>query len=979
MLISITAFSQVEIVENFDGGIPSNWTSGGYSPNNLVGCGGTGLGVFANISSGSSKTLTTPNYTAISNGTNLTASFDYNIFTFGTLEAPPAGWGTIELEYSTDNGANWTNITTITDADYTYGGATNNCSNSGSISAGVIADGSDFQARLVATNASVGGIIFSFDNISIVQVSNTPPNCDATLISPANGSNTANPTVNLTWQAATSFPTGYKVSVGTMPGGTDIVNAATTTDTSYPLSGLNYATQYFVNIIPFNSNGDASTGCTEESFTTRVEPITGASCDTAFDVTFSGGLYATSSNTDLYEDVYDSSPCSNYYLSGKDVFYKITPTADISINIDLVNISGGGASIHVVEGCIDAATECLGYVSNGSSSTTNLNLSEIVLTAGNTYYVVLSSNSNSRVYTYNLLITQNSCVRPAMTLTPAPDCGNGQFYVDANITYLGSATSLTLTDGVNTISNITSTGIVNIGPYASGATANLTLINEQDGACDYADSTYYFCPPTNDECSNPMPLTVNTDGSCTVVTSATNAGATQSADASACTAANRNDVWFSFVATNETLILEYLNVTDAIDPGASIMATELLEGTCGSLNSLGCSVSLSNYVTLSGLTVNNTYYIRNFTNNANVNYAQSFDVCLKTPPAPPANDDCANATTLTVSTDNTCNNQISGSTLGATASMDDACGGTYNDVWYVLNPTVSGSYNFHLVKNGTTNTYYSVYSGSCGALSPLGGSCTSYADRVYGLDSSETYYVAVRSSQNGPGIDFDLCVYQLLDAAANNDCSSATVLLESSDSNGNNATPETFLTGAYTSPQDCSTSAGVWYSFTPTYTGMYHFEFTRSSGSNAYYAVFNTDNCADATTAGYVPGFSSCNNSSSKTGNLVAGNTYLISVHASNTASGFTMFAYPDPSLGIVANDFETFKYYPNPVANNLTIEAGKVISKISVYNLVGQEVKRLTPNNLSTTINMNELENGVYFVNVTINNSQKTIKVIKN
>ncbi|MBP93308.1 MAG: hypothetical protein CMC55_04225, partial [Flavobacteriaceae bacterium] len=90
------------------------------------------------------------------------------------------------------------------------------------------------------------------------------------------------------------------------------------------------------------------------------------------------------------------------------------------------------------------------------------------------------------------------------------------------------------------------------------------------------------------------------------------------------------------------------------------------------------------------------------------------------------------------------------------------------------------------------------------------------------------------------------------------------------------------------------------------------------------------------------------------------------------------LFAYPDPSLSVDTNTFETFKYYPNPVVNTLTIESGNTISNVRIYNIVGQQVQVTAPNNLKTTVNMNALEDGVYFVTVTINNAQKTFKVIK-
>lgn len=988
MLLSVTAFSQIEIVENFDttanNQVPASWTGSSMAATSSFACGGSGKSIFTLAPAGGTASLTTPNYTAISNGTDLTVSFSYNIFEQVSQFPPPSytapatDWGSLVLEYSTNGGSTWTTVTTIDDSNYTFGD-TNTCQATANIDAGAITTGADFQARFVVNVVNVSGfrLVAILDNVSFKQVATTIPNCDATLLNPLNGSTTADTDLTLTWQAATGLATGYTVSVGTTSGGTEIVNSATTSSTSYSLAGLGltYETQYFVTIVPFNGIGIA-TGCTEESFTTRVAPIAGATCSSPL-VISALPYFVSADDTANYEDNYDSSPCNNTYLSGPDVFYQITPTTDISINIELQNIVGNGASIHVVEGCIDAATECIAYV--GSFSGTSRSLTDVVLTAGNTYNIVLSSSSNTRTYTYSLIITQNSCINPTFELAPAGDCGNGQFSVNVDVTYLGSAASLTLSDNFgNSNTNVTTTGVVNMGPYTSGSTVNFTLTNNQDGACSYADSTYFYCPPSNDDCGDSIALTINTDDTCTIFTSATNAGATQSVtDPTACSAANNtNDVWFSFVASNSTIILEYLNITEAIGGGGTIQATELLEGNCGSFTSLACYNT--NYVTLTNLTVGNTYYIRNNTR-LNGEYAQNYDICLKEPPAPPANDACLNATALTVSTDGACNNQVSGTTIGATLSANNSCDTDgYADVWYVFNPAVTGIYEFSYERiNTNPSSSYVIYEGSCGSLIQKSTSCSSTSNQIFTLNSGISYYIMIRSSLSGSGVDFNLCVSQLPDAVANNDCSTPAVLLESTDFNGNNTITGN-MDNSYNSPESCgsSTYEAIWYSFTATYTGVYNFDFTRGTGS-AYYTVFNTDNCADTLSDGYITGFSSCYNSGDKTGEVVAGNTYLISVHASSAAT-FSLFVYPDPNLSIEQQDFEAFKYYPNPVENTLTIEAGTPISNINVYNMLGQQVQAIAPNNLKSTIDMNDLNDGVYFVTVTINNSQKTFKVIK-
>ncbi|SDR87564.1 T9SS type A sorting domain-containing protein [Winogradskyella sediminis] len=992
MLFSITAFSQIEIVDDFDNesnnSVPSNWTGDMEAGISFV-CDGTGLTAWTFLPAGQSASLVSQNYSAISNGTALTASFSYNIFERTSQfpgaqsTAPAADWGSLVLEYSTDGGTNWTAISTIDSSNYTFVDATT-CQNV-NVSVGSIADGSDFQVRFATNIVNVTGFrtVVLIDNVSITQVADTVPNCDAMLTSPLNGVTDVDTDLSLTWQPATGLATGYKVSVGTTSGGTDIVDAAITTETSYALSGLNYVTEYFVTIVPFNDEGDA-TGCTEESFTTRAEPIAGATCSSPIEVA-SYPFIDVTSNTANFENNIDDNPCSSSYMNGNDVFYEITPTTDVSVNIEVNGITpatSNRAGLMVFKDCPDSATECL--ASDTSFSGDSRSLLDVVLLAGNTYFVVLSTSNASNTFEYILSITQNSCINPTInSVTAISDCDNGQFTVDVDVSYLGSATSLTLSDDDTTsadITNITATGVYTAGPYASGTLVNFTLTNDDDSACLYADSAYFYCPPTNDECGSPISLTVNTDDTCTIFTSASNAGATQSSadpDVCASTTNNTNDVWFSFVAASETTILEYLNIETApgFNTGGTIQATELLEGTCGELTSLSCYTT--NYVTFTGLTIGNTYYIRNNTRLSG-EYAQNYDICLRNAPAPPANDECANAAVLTTSTDETCNNAVTGTTVGATLSSNNSCNTEgYGDVWYVFNPTATAYYEFVLTRGETSpSTYYSIYEGACGSFTEITTSCNSNSEQVALLDSTSTYYIMVQSSQVGEGITFDLCVTELPPAQVNSDCSAAISFNESPDATGANRISGN-LDNAYYSPEGAcsSTYATIWYEFTPSLTGTYNFELIRTSGS-AYYTVYDSNVCS--TDLGYLGGdINSCFESGTDSGPVEAGTTYLVSIQASSAAE-FEFFAYPDPALSLASNEMDSFKYYPNPVKNELTVEAKSAISHVSVHNIVGQKVKEFTPNSVMTLINMNELNTGVYFVTVMINNSKNTIRVIK-
>ena len=70
MLIGITAFSQVEIVENFDttpnNQVPAGWTyTNNFRASTNFACGGSGSSANVGLTAGNTGTLTTPNYTTI--------------------------------------------------------------------------------------------------------------------------------------------------------------------------------------------------------------------------------------------------------------------------------------------------------------------------------------------------------------------------------------------------------------------------------------------------------------------------------------------------------------------------------------------------------------------------------------------------------------------------------------------------------------------------------------------------------------------------------------------------------------------------------------------------------------------------------------------------------------------------------------------------------------------------------------------------
>ncbi|WP_341216567.1 BspA family leucine-rich repeat surface protein [uncultured Wocania sp.] len=165
------------------------------------------------------------------------------------------------------------------------------------------------------------------------------PSC-TTLSSPLAGSSNTPIETDLTWNLA-SNATGYKLTLGTNSGGTDILDAFDVGNVSnYNLSAdLPENTTIYVSIVPYNSDGDA-VACSEEVFTTELL-ITSPSCTTLT------SPFAGSSNTPIETDL-------TWNLASNATGYKLTlgtnsGGTDILDAFDVGNVSNYNLSADLPE------------------------------------------------------------------------------------------------------------------------------------------------------------------------------------------------------------------------------------------------------------------------------------------------------------------------------------------------------------------------------------------------------------------------------------------------------------------------------------------------------------------------------------------------------------------------------------------------------------------------------------------------------
>ena len=99
------------------------------------------------------------------------------------------------------------------------------------------------------------------------------------------------------------------------------------------------------------------------------------------------------------------------------------------------------------------------------------------------------------------------------------------------------------------------------------------------------------------------------------------------------------------------------------------------------------------------------------------------------------------------------------------------------------------------------------------------------------------------------------------------------------------------------------------------------------------------------------------------------------------TTNSSTMVAIACPrtlSVDDLYKTANTIKAYPNPVKDVLNITSFQAMDKVSVFNLLGQEVLKKSLHANEGTLDFSELPSGTYLVKVTADNEVKTLKVIK-
>ena len=506
------------------------------------------------------------------------------------------------------------------------------------------------------------------------------------------------------------------------------------------------------------------------------------------------------------DDFTTSDGCSSSYLGGEDFVIEYTPNSTECIEISLTN-TDTYTGVFLTDECPNSGTAtCIGSNTNSSGNPT---LGGMNVTAGQTYYITVSTFPSPDCTPFDIEVT--ACPPP-----PSNDECSGAIGVPVNADdNCGSITSGTLVNATQSAQTNDCFGTANDDVwYSFTATSTVhyvDLLNVSGSPTDLYHSVYnnncgslgsalecsdpngstvsgltignsYFIriyswssstgastsfdlcvgtpppPPSNDECSGAISVTVNPDYLCGSSVSGTISSATPSAQSNTCGGTANNDVWYSFTATNSTHTIDLSNISGS----TTDLYHSVYINNCGALGApLLCSDPNSSNVT--GLTPGNTYFIRIYSWSSTTGSTANFDLCIGTPPPPPSNDDCSGAISVAVNVDGTCSIVESGSVGSATSSSQtNDCFGTANDdVWYsFIAEGTSQNINLLNISGSTTEMYFSVYEGTCGSPGAALLCSDANYNTVTGLTIGNQYFIRVYtwSSSSGATSSFDLCI-----------------------------------------------------------------------------------------------------------------------------------------------------------------------------------------------------------------------------
>ena len=349
--------------------------------------------------------------------------------------------------------------------------------------------GTEIPDPITSTDPS-GALTFVFDSdgsvtsagYEILISCGPPPTC----LVPTNLTATLNAlgtTVSLSWDA-NNGETQWEYVL--QPQGTGIPTTAGTPITTNPLtiSDLEWSTDYEVYLRADCGEGDFSAWTSPAVFSTPVQTNYTIDCDAG--------------------EILDLNYC---YTSNDTTAWLFTSSTAFPIRIifNSGNIEANFDDITIYDGPDNTGTVLF---NNNDADINDLTGLEFQSTSTSMYMEVdsdgsVSCESSTTFSPWDFSVSCATCVTQTVDFSINGVCSPYyEFYVDANISDMGDATSIELADNFGATQTATTTGVVNFGPYAANEEIIITAVNANDASCFVeSDLLTFICPPPPNECS----------------------------------------------------------------------------------------------------------------------------------------------------------------------------------------------------------------------------------------------------------------------------------------------------------------------------------------------------------------------------------------------------------------------------------------------------------------------------------------------
>lgn len=312
------------------------------------------------------------------------------------------------------------------------------------------------------------------------------------------------------------------------------------------------------------------------------------------------------------------------------------------------------------------------------------------------------------------------------------------------------------------------------------------------------------------------------------------------------------------------------------------------------------------------------------------------------------------------------------------------------DVWYKFVTPPTGAISIIRTAVGDIGAIgYAIYHNSVNSTPIF---CNSILDSninipnmIGNLAPNETYFIRMWDYNNN---DFGITPFYVAKVEPNDEAAYAkniNVQPENATSYTMSIADNTLAMGSYFngSPACGSYQGGdVWFKFTAPGTGKVNVHHSTNAGdwSSFVFAVYSDPDSTSAMDCQviYITAGSPPYDVKEVTG-LTAGQEYWLRTWDFNNDNvGTSSFYLTDDVAGIEDYQQLAFKFYPNPATDVLNVNAASNIDMISITNLLGQEVRHVTPNQKQVVLNVADLQNGVYLMKVQTEDKASTVKFIK-